>query len=123
VGYSSLGYLARFPVDCLKIDRSFVSDLSTNRHEAIVTRGIISMARGLNLTTVAEGVETDAQLEFLRDNRCDQVQGYLLSHPISAGEITRQFLDAAVTQSPDAQSSPGSPLRDSAAELPLGVTN
>lgn len=94
VGYSSLGYLARFPVDCLKIDRSFVSDLPDNKHEAIVTRGIISMARGLNLITIAEGVETQTQLEFLRNNGCEQVQGYLLSPPISAEEIAVQFLRA-----------------------------
>ena len=92
VGYSSLGYLARLPVDCLKIDRSFVTDLPSNKHEAIVARGIISMARGLSLTTVAEGVETDAQLEFLKSNGCDQIQGYLLSRPISPEEITERFL-------------------------------
>ncbi len=92
VGYSSLGYLARLPVDCLKIDRSFVTDLPSNKHEAIVARGIISMARGLSLTTVAEGVETGAQLDFLKTNRCDQIQGYLWSRPISPEEVRERFL-------------------------------
>lgn len=92
VGYSSLGYLARLPVDCLKIDRSFVTDLPSNKHEAIVARGIISMARGLSLTTVAEGVETDAQFQFLESNGCHQIQGYLLSRPILPEEITERFL-------------------------------
>jgi len=86
-GYSSLGYLKRFPVDILKIDQSFVRDLATDRGDQAITRAILALARGLSLDVVAEGVETRAQLDFLRREGCRNVQGYLLSRPIPA----RQF--------------------------------
>jgi diguanylate cyclase (GGDEF)-like protein/PAS domain S-box-containing protein len=94
VGYSSLGYLARFPIDCLKIDRSFIRDLPDNQEQAIVTRGIISMAHGLELITVAEGVDSAAQMEFLRQHGCDQAQGYAVSAPLQANEFAQRFLGA-----------------------------
>jgi diguanylate cyclase (GGDEF)-like protein len=86
-GYSSLGYLRQFPVDALKIDRSFVSDLPMNSDAVAICAAILAMARELKLIVIAEGVETDAQLEFLRAHGCDQAQGYLISKPIRAHEL------------------------------------
>jgi diguanylate cyclase (GGDEF)-like protein/PAS domain S-box-containing protein len=87
-GYSSLSYLKGFPVDAIKIDRSFTRDLSTDSDTATITAAIISMAHTLNLRVVAEGVETDAQLAFLRDCGCDEIQGYLFSRPVPADQAT-----------------------------------
>ena len=81
-GYSSLGYLRQFPVDALKIDRSFVKDLHTSGDDAAICAAIIAMARELKLKVIAEGVENVEQLEFLRKHRCDQAQGYLISAPV-----------------------------------------
>jgi diguanylate cyclase (GGDEF)-like protein len=86
-GYSSLGYLRRFPVDIVKIDRSFVSALPTEAGDASIAAAIIAMAHSLQLTVVAEGVENEAQLGFLRAEGCDQVQGYLFSRPLPAADI------------------------------------
>jgi diguanylate cyclase (GGDEF)-like protein len=86
-GYSSLGYLRQFPVDSLKIDRSFVKDLHTSSDDAAICAAIIAMSRELKLKVIAEGVETTEQLEFLRRHRCDQVQGYLVSEPIPASQV------------------------------------
>ncbi|MGO8857204.1 MAG: putative bifunctional diguanylate cyclase/phosphodiesterase [Steroidobacteraceae bacterium] len=88
-GYSSLGYLRQFPVDALKIDRSFVQDLPVSTDAVAICAAIIAMARELKLKVIAEGVETAAQLEFLRTHRCDQAQGYLISKPISSAELER----------------------------------
>jgi diguanylate cyclase (GGDEF)-like protein len=85
-GYSSLSYLTRFPIDVLKIDRSFVDDIATEDGAAIV-EAIISLAHILKLKVVAEGVETEAQLKYLRRHRCDEIQGYLFSRPICADAI------------------------------------
>jgi diguanylate cyclase (GGDEF)-like protein/PAS domain S-box-containing protein len=79
VGYSSLSYLKRFPIDSLKIDRSFVKDLPDNVDDAAITRAIIAMAQSLRLKTVAEGVDTEAQLAFLEQYGCDEIQGYYFS--------------------------------------------
>ena len=86
-GYSSLGYLNQFPVDTLKIDRSFVKDLQISSDDAAICAAIIAMARELNLTTVAEGVELAEQLQFLRQQGCDQIQGFLFSKPLPAAEL------------------------------------
>jgi len=86
-GYSSLGYLRQFPVDALKIDRSFVNDLPVNSDAVAICAAILALARELKLIVIAEGVETDAQLQFLRDHGCDQAQGYLISRPIRAQEL------------------------------------
>jgi diguanylate cyclase (GGDEF)-like protein/PAS domain S-box-containing protein len=86
-GYSSLSYLQRFPLSRLKIDQSFVRDLPTNENNAKITRAIIAMAHSLNLSVLAEGVETDAQLVRLRDEGCDEVQGYLFSRPVCAADF------------------------------------
>lgn len=94
-GYSSLGYLRQFPVDALKIDRSFVKDLPDNSDAAAICSAIIAMARELKLKVIAEGVETGAQLEFLRTQRCDEAQGYLIGRPVSAADLARLLRDAS----------------------------
>jgi len=90
-GYSSLSYLQRFPLSTLKIDRSFIKDLPGDEDAAALTAGIIGLAHRLRMTVVAEGVETVEQLGFLRASQCDQIQGYFLSMPITADEMS-QFL-------------------------------
>jgi diguanylate cyclase (GGDEF)-like protein/PAS domain S-box-containing protein len=90
-GYSSLGYLKRFPIDTLKIDRTFVRDLSTDADDATLTRAIINLAHNLRLSVVAEGVETEAQLDFLRANGCDEMQGFLFARPADADECGRML--------------------------------
>jgi diguanylate cyclase (GGDEF)-like protein len=86
-GYSSLGYLRQFPVDALKIDRSFVKDMHTSDDDAAICAAIIAMARELKLKVIAEGVSNAEQLKFLRKHRCDQVQGYLISKPIPVDDL------------------------------------
>ncbi len=86
-GYSSLAYVRQLPLDCLKIDRSFVGSLEGDPQSAIVTKGVIGLARGLNLTTVAEGIETMAQLKWLIQHQCDIGQGDLFSRPVPASEL------------------------------------
>ena len=82
-GYSSLSYLKRFPINTLKIDRSFINDVTNNSDDAAITNAIIAMSHNLKLRVIAEGVETEDQLAFLRAQNCDEVQGYLFSRPIS----------------------------------------
>jgi len=89
-GYSSLAYLKRFPIDVLKIDQSFVRDISTNSNDAVIIKTIIGMAKNLGLHVIAEGVETEAQLEFLRDEGCTAYQGFLFSPAIDA-DLFRQL--------------------------------
>ncbi len=81
-GYSSLSYLKRFPIDSLKIDRSFIRDVTTNPDDATIAQTVIAMAHSLRMTAVAEGVETEEQLAFLRSHQCDQMQGYYFSRPL-----------------------------------------
>ncbi len=86
-GYSSLTYLKRFPINVLKIDKAFVHDITSNADDAAIVRAIITMAHSLNMKTVAEGVETREQLDFLRTQGCDYAQGYYFSPPLSGPEI------------------------------------
>lgn len=88
-GYSSLSYLRRFEVDCLKIDQSFVRQITTIPDETSIVTAMISMGRSLNLRVVAEGVETQEELEFLQAHECDDVQGYLLSRPVPAQRFAK----------------------------------
>ncbi|WP_154717325.1 EAL domain-containing protein [Sterolibacterium denitrificans] len=91
-GYSSLAYLKRFPVDALKVDRAFISDMATNQDDAAIVSGIVALAHSLRLKVVAEGVETSEQFNLLRQIGCDSVQGYYHSQPLPAHEFEQQIL-------------------------------
>ena len=88
-GHSSLAYLKRFPIDTLKIDRSFIADLTRNTEDKTIIAAIITMGKSLDLIVVAEGVETVEQLDFLRAHGCDEYQGYYAHKPMPAGEFVR----------------------------------
>jgi EAL domain-containing protein (putative c-di-GMP-specific phosphodiesterase class I) len=90
-GYSSLSYLKRFPIDKLKIDRSFVSDVLTDRNDAAIVSGISAMARNLNLTVTAEGVENAGQVAFLKELKCQEAQGYFFSKPVPPEQFISLF--------------------------------
>jgi len=92
-GFSSLSYLAKLPINTLKIDRSFVTDLATKRESNILVAMIINLAHSLELEVVAEGVETDEQSNILRSLGCDQVQGYLYGRPVPGAEFSTKFLN------------------------------
>lgn len=94
-GYSSLHYLKRFPIDKLKIDRSFVSDVLTDRSDAAIVSGISAMARNLNLKVTAEGVESEDQVAFLKEQQCQEAQGYYFSKPVHP-EAFEKIFSAAV---------------------------
>jgi len=86
-GYSSLSHLKRFPIDALKVDQSFVRDITSDENDAAITSAVIAMGHSLRLTIVAEGVETEEQLAFLRERECHKVQGYLLGRPMPAASL------------------------------------
>ena len=92
-GYSSLNYLKRFPIDTLKLDQTFVRDVMTDARDAAIVGAVISMAHRLGLSVIAEGVETEAQLDYLRRENCDYIQGYLFSKP-EAPDALEPFLQA-----------------------------
>jgi len=93
-GYSSMSYLRRFPIDKLKIDRSFISNLMSSADDASIVRAIISLAHGLRLKVVAEGVETAEQVACLQQLGCDQFQGFYFSRPVTAAALEEQMRTA-----------------------------
>jgi EAL domain-containing protein (putative c-di-GMP-specific phosphodiesterase class I) len=86
-GYSNFNYLRQFRVSKLKIDRSFIRDVAVNPDAAAITTAIISMAKSLNLKVIAEGVEDEAQMSFLRAHQCDEIQGYYFSKPLAVDKV------------------------------------
>ena len=94
-GYSSLAYLRRFPIDKLKIDRAFIRDITNSPDDAAIALTIIRMAHSLKLTVIAEGVETAAQLAYLRHHDCDEIQGFYFSRPLATPELEQLLLDRA----------------------------
>jgi diguanylate cyclase (GGDEF)-like protein/PAS domain S-box-containing protein len=110
-GYSSLAYLQRFPIDKLKIDIAFVREITTNPNDAAIALAIISMAHSLKLQVIAEGVETRAQLEYLRRSRCDEIQGYVFSRPLPPDELSQLVQSArSLPPAPGAASQPAQTL-------------
>lgn len=95
-GYSSLSYLKRLPLDTLKIDQSFIRGLPHDAHDAAIVRAIIALGRSMQLTVIAEGVETQAQQDFLAEEGCAQIQGYIISVPLSAEEFASTYLRTAI---------------------------
>jgi EAL domain-containing protein (putative c-di-GMP-specific phosphodiesterase class I) len=92
-GYSSLNYLKRVPIDTLKLDQTFVRDVMTDPIDAAIVSAVIQMAHSLQLTVVAEGVETQGQLDFLRRQRCDTIQGYYFSRPLAADDLEAYLVE------------------------------
>jgi EAL domain-containing protein (putative c-di-GMP-specific phosphodiesterase class I) len=108
-GYSSLAYLKRFPVDAIKIDRSFIEGLPGDEEDATITQAVIAMAHSLRLRTIAEGVETAEQLAFLERLGCDEIQGYYFSKPLPFAEIEQLLIRHARRVVP-ARSGPDIPV-------------
>jgi EAL domain-containing protein (putative c-di-GMP-specific phosphodiesterase class I) len=93
-GYSSLNYLRKFPIDMLKIDRSFIVDIPINPQDASIVSSIITMGHNLNMKVIAEGIETVDQYKLLMDRGCDAIQGFLVSPPLTASGLTQMLMNA-----------------------------
>jgi len=111
-GYSSLSYLRKFPVDAVKIDQSFVRQISTVGDDTTIVKAVIGMARGLKLRVIAEGVETREELAFLRAYRCEEAQGYYFSRPVPQQQFAMLLRNgipesAIVAQRPPAMAAVG----------------
>ena len=106
-GYSSFSYLKHFRVSKLKIDRSFIRDVAVNPDDAAITTAIISMAKSLNLKVIAEGVEDEAQMSFLRAHQCDEIQGYYFSKPLAVDKVADKLRGDSSEQHVRAQASGG----------------
>jgi EAL domain-containing protein (putative c-di-GMP-specific phosphodiesterase class I) len=104
-GYSNFNYLRQFRISKLKIDRSFIRDVAVNPDYVAITTAIISMAKSLNLKVIAEGVEDEAQMSFLRAHQCDEIQGYYFSKPLAvdkvAAKLRRHFRGLTCIDSPE----------------------
>ena len=98
-GYSNLSYLRQFPVQKLKIDRSFIKSVAISPDDAAITAAIISMGKSLNIRVIAEGVENDAQMAFLRSHQCDEIQGYYFSRPLSTEDVEEKLRTCAASTS------------------------
>jgi diguanylate cyclase (GGDEF)-like protein/PAS domain S-box-containing protein len=122
-GYSSLAYLKRFAVDKLKIDQSFIRDLAHDADDAAIVRAIVQLGHSLKLRTIAEGVEQEAQAQFLRDEGCNEVQGYLFGLPLPAEEFTRRFLAAQSDQEGSTPSSSAPHSQAAATPTPATQTS
>lgn len=115
-GYSSLSYLRRFPFDTIKIDRSFIRDITTDANSAAIVDATIKMAHGMRLQTVAEGVETQQQLAALRRRGCDQIQGYLFSEPLPINELATKLRGGCAFSMPPNKGSQARPARSARLE-------
>jgi diguanylate cyclase (GGDEF)-like protein len=100
-GYSSLAYLKRYPLDCLKIDQTFVRNITQDVGDAAITRAIVAMAHSFGMSVIAEGVETIEQLDFLRTLGCEEFQGYLFSRPVPADQAVKCFAGFTLPTAPD----------------------
>jgi len=126
-GYSSLAYLKRFPLDCLKIDRAFIRDCIANPDDAMIATAVINLAHSLKLKVVAEGVETEPQLNFLRSRGCDQIQGYYFARPLDISLATKALTEGSRLQGasydPDAHQITLLLVDDNPDDLELGELN
>jgi EAL domain-containing protein (putative c-di-GMP-specific phosphodiesterase class I) len=102
-GYSSMSLMKQFPIDTIKIDRSFVRDLPDDSEDKAIAQAIISMGKALGMTVVAEGVETAEQETFLRDHACDEMQGFLFSRPVPSQQLAELLRAAPLLLSPPLQ--------------------
>jgi diguanylate cyclase (GGDEF)-like protein/PAS domain S-box-containing protein len=121
-GYSSFAYLRQFRVGKLKIDRLFIRDVAVNPDDAAITAAIISMAKSLRLKVIAEGVENEAQMTFLREHRCDEIQGYYFSKPLAVDKVADKLRDnSPQSRKPAADDGGNKPYAVSIALMPIGL--